>query len=170
MIIELAAIKPTPKQVEWSFSAGDIELEGEDVQLDGTGHFSGEAFRQAQQAHIGGKINAPVLFNCTRCLEPIRKELELEFDSVFVEPGNELTATEVEVSNESLDESVIDAGEIKVSDVVREQILLAVPEQILCKEDCKGLCAKCGSNLNLIDCNCADDDIDPRWAALKNLK
>jgi uncharacterized protein len=94
----------------------------------------------------------------------------VEFDSVFVEPGDASTAAEVEVSNESLDESVIDAGEIRVADVVREQILLAVPEQIFCKDDCKGLCPKCGSNLNLIDCKCADDDIDPRWAALKNLK
>ena len=55
-------------------------------------------------------------------------------------------------------------------EVVREQILLAMPEQVFCWEDCKGLCPKCGTNLNLIDCKCADDEVDPRWAALKSLK
>jgi uncharacterized protein len=53
---------------------------------------------------------------------------------------------------------------------VREQILLNLPEQVFCKEDCKGLCQKCGANRNLIDCKCDSDETDPRWAALKNLK
>ena len=54
--------------------------------------------------------------------------------------------------------------------VKRAQVLLLnLPEQVLCKEDCKGLCPECGTNLNLKDCDCGDKDIDPRWAALKNL-
>jgi uncharacterized protein len=57
-----------------------------------------------------------------------------------------------------------------LTELVREQILLAVPEQVFCREDCKGLCLKCSANRNLIDCNCEEKEIDPRWAALKNLK
>jgi uncharacterized protein len=48
-------------------------------------------------------------------------------------------------------------------------LILETGEPVLCKEDCQGLCLKCGSNLNLIDCKCEDEQIDPRWAALKNL-
>jgi uncharacterized protein len=44
-----------------------------------------------------------------------------------------------------------------------------VPTQVLCRDDCKGLCAKCGANLNLADCDCEDKEIDPRWAELKRL-
>ena len=76
----------------------------------------------------------------------------------------------VEVTIEDLDESPVPGGEIDLKEVVREQIMLALPEQVFCKDDCKGLCPKCGANGNLIDCKCADDEIDPRWAALKNLK
>jgi uncharacterized protein len=60
-------------------------------------------------------------------------------------------------------------GSIDLSEVIREQMILAIPEVVLCKEDCEGLCDKCGKNLNLLNCKCKEDEIDPRWAALKNL-
>jgi uncharacterized protein len=69
-----------------------------------------------------------------------------------------------------LDVDAITSDELDLKEVVREQILLNLPEQEFCGEDCKGLCQKCGTNLNLIDCKCEETEIDPRWAALKNLK
>ena len=66
----------------------------------------------------------------------------------------------VELVRESLD----------LKEIIREQILLNLPEQVFCTPDCKGLCPKCGANRNLIDCNCNETEIDPRWAALKNLR
>ncbi|MEO7658752.1 MAG: DUF177 domain-containing protein, partial [Pyrinomonadaceae bacterium] len=90
--------------------------------------------------------------------------------AVFIDSGKQSTDYVAEVSDEALDESLVEDGKIDMAEVVREQLLLVQPEQIFCREDCKGLCPQCGANLNLIDCKCADDDIDPRWAALKNLK
>ena len=69
-----------------------------------------------------------------------------------------------------MDVSVIEGFEIDLTELVREQILLNLPEQVFCREDCKGLCEKCGANRNLINCNCEEKEIDPRWSALKNLK
>ena len=115
-------------------------------------------------------INADVSLDCTRCLEPTRRHLEIPFHAVFVDVTDVETGAEAEIADELLDESLVDDGNINIADVIREQILLAVPEQIFCREDCKGLCQKCGANLNLIDCKCADDEVDPRWAALKGLK
>jgi uncharacterized protein len=94
----------------------------------------------------------------------------LPFRAIFVDSADEDVNAEAEVSDDALDESPVADGRIDMAEVVREQLLLAMPEQIFCREDCLGLCPKCGSNLNLIDCKCADDEIDPRWAALKNLK
>ena len=65
--------------------------------------------------------------------------------------------------------SVFDGKGIDVDEVVKEQILLAVPTRMLCREDCKGICPECGTDLNKGECACKKDDIDPRWAALKNL-
>jgi len=65
---------------------------------------------------------------------------------------------------------VFEGDELDLTELVREQILLNLPEQTFCNPDCKGLCPKCGQNRNLIDCNCEENETDPRWAALKNLK
>jgi len=57
-----------------------------------------------------------------------------------------------------------------LDDVVREQVLLAVPLKVTCREDCKGLCTHCGQNLNQRQCSCAVQVEEPRWAALKEIR
>ncbi len=170
MIIDPANVGTTAKKIDLTFDPAEIDLEGEIVSLTGKVAFSGETQRLGERAHVRGAINSDVLLDCTRCLEPIAKHLEIPFDAVFVDASEEETNAEAEVADGELDESLVEDDKIDMTEVVREQILLAVPEQIFCREDCKGLCPQCGANLNLIDCKCAGDDIDPRWAALKNLK
>ena len=58
---------------------------------------------------------------------------------------------------------------LRLEDVVREQVLLTLPGRTLCKEDCKGLCAQCGQNLNEGSCGCHSEVRDPRWSALAGL-
>jgi uncharacterized protein len=53
--------------------------------------------------------------------------------------------------------------------VLREQVLLAVPLKVICRQDCKGLCPQCGKNLNTESCSCAEPT-DERWSALKELR
>ena len=74
------------------------------------------------------------------------------------------------LSEEELSVSVFDGESIDVDEIVKEQILLAVPARTLCREDCQGMCPECGVDLNTGQCNCAVDEVDPRWAALKDLK
>jgi uncharacterized protein len=57
-----------------------------------------------------------------------------------------------------------------LEDVIKEQLLLAVPLRAICREDCKGLCPQCGRNRNLEPCNCSNQTQDPRWAALEDIK
>ena len=170
MIVELASIGKTPKTIEEKFEPADIDLVGESVSLTGPAVFTGETVQAASRAHVRGTLEADVALDCVRCLEPVEQHLDIEFDSVFVDAAEETDRTDVEVTDEALDESLVENGLIDTAEVVREQILLAIPDQVFCREDCKGLCPKCGANLNLIDCKCSDDDIDPRWAALRNLK
>ncbi|MBN1225748.1 MAG: DUF177 domain-containing protein, partial [Deltaproteobacteria bacterium] len=76
---------------------------------------------------------------------------------------------EIELEREDLDIGFYKEGIIDLTEVVREQILLAVPMIPICKEDCKGLCPYCGQNLNQCKCVCAGKTIDPRWSKLQNL-
>ena len=68
------------------------------------------------------------------------------------------------------DEEVFDGKVIDLEPLVREQVLLSLPMNALCREDCKGLCAQCGQNLNEKACGCETKFVDPRFAALKNIK
>jgi uncharacterized protein len=170
MIVELSSIGATPKAIDEQFGPSEIDLSGENITLKGPVLFAGEAFRAAARAHIRGTLTADIRLDCTRCLESIQTRLEVPFDSVFVDAAEETDEIETEVTDEALDESLVQNGVIDIAEVVREQILLAMPETVLCKDGCKGLCPQCGANLNLIDCKCSDDDIDPRWAALQEIK
>lgn len=170
MIIELANVGTTVKKLELQFDPAEIDLEGEVVTLTDKATLDGELFRSERGAQLDGHLRADVSLDCTRCLDPIAKTIDLKFRAVFVDASAENKADEHEVKEEALDESFVEDGQIDLAEVVREQILLAMPEQVFCWEDCKGLCPKCGTNLNLIDCKCADDEVDPRWAALKSLK
>ena len=169
MLIDLASVGTSSKQLELSFESQKIDLEGEALIEESVG-LSAEIVRVGSRTRLSGTIKANVLVSCTRCLESIRREFDIAFQDIFVDASEESTREEAEVGTEELDESLITSGEIDLTEVVREQILLELPKQIFCKEDCRGLCPKCGGNLNLIDCNCIDDEIDPRWAALQNLK
>ena len=170
MIIDLANVGTTAKIIERTFEPAEIDLEGERVTLSGKVAFNGEIERVNGKGNLRGTIKTAVLLDCSRCLEPVAMHLEFPSRAIFVDLSDENTDAEAEVCDEALDESLVEGGRIDMAEVVREQILLAIPEQIFCREDCKGLCPKCGANLNLIDCKCADDELDPRWAALKNLK
>ena len=168
MIIDLASVVTTLKPLELSLSADKIDLDGE-AELTDDVTFSGNIFAKDGKVHVDGSIKANVLLDCTRCLEQVTRHFDILFDDVFVDASEENRDDEIEIEAEAMDESLVIGGKIDMRDVVREQILLALPEQVFCKDDCKGLCPKCGGNRNLIDCKCEEKEIDPRWAALQNL-
>jgi uncharacterized protein len=169
MIIDLDSVGKIAKTIAIEFDPAEIDLEGENAKLNGNAKFTGESQLVDGKVHVRGRLGAELMLSCTRCLEPVEKHLDISFDDVFVDATEEPRANEIEVGSDELDESLVIDGKIDIAEVVREQLLLALPDQVFCKEVCKGLCQKCGANRNLIDCNCADNEIDPRWAALRNL-
>jgi uncharacterized protein len=77
---------------------------------------------------------------------------------------------EVELSGDELDLSFYEGDQVDLSPLVREQIILALPTRPLCRDNCKGLCASCGINLNTQACSCTVSGGDPRLAVLRTLK
>ena len=169
MTIDLANVVPRPKAIEIGFTPNEIDLDIDGTQLVRDVLFRGETERVDEKAHVRGTISTEVSVDCTRCLEPIDTKLEISFDAVFVETADEHGEIETALVAEQLDESVAEEGRIDLAEVVREQILLGLSEHKYCRDDCRGLCPKCGGNRNLIDCKCEENEIDPRWAALKDI-
>jgi uncharacterized protein len=118
------------------------------------------ATRISEGIYISGRLNSHILLECVRCLEDANVPLTLDIDELFYYPP-EAAPAETYVVGEN--------GFINLSPLVRELALLDTPIQPLCRPDCQGLCMICGQNLNEGDCDCEDDEIDPRLEALKNL-
>lgn len=119
---------------------------------------------------LKGYINTEVKTNCHRCLSttiiPVNTVIEEELvyfaDLRYL---GDLSQDEIEEKYLVFTNDIID-----LTDVVRENIFSALPYKILCSEECRGLCIKCGQNLNIKDCNCSTEEIDPRLAILAKLK
>ncbi len=170
MIIDLSSVGAEPKTITRTFDVNEIDLAGEDVELTRPVEIAGEISKLGKKTTLTGTITTAISRDCTRCLEPVKSGLMFEFETSFLDADDADTKAEAEVAPEDLDVSLVEDGKVSLADIIREQILLALPIQNFCRQDCQGLCQKCGANLNLIDCKCTDEDVDPRWAALKNLK
>ncbi len=170
MIIDLITLRDSPFEFEFSLAPEEIDLESDDANLKTAAGVKGKLTRHIAQTDVEGTIRAELEVECTRCLQKIDKEFEFAFEAAFVTPENFTEAKEAELNANDLDVSVFEGDKLDLTELVREQILLNLPEQVFCKEDCRGLCEKCGANRNLIDCSCKEKEIDPRWQGLRELK
>jgi uncharacterized protein len=107
---------------------------------------------------VRGTLRAPWTAACSRCLEPVAGEVAVHVDELF-------EAMPLEGETYPLEEDVID-----LEPMVRDALLLELPLAPLCRPDCAGLCPTCGANRNEERCDCATDELDPRWAALRSLE
>ncbi len=131
-----------------------------------------ELERRRRQLFLTGHVKTSGKFVCDRCLSDFSKDISVDYRMAYVyeikgsdgvgRAENPEAGDEVTVIQES-------ANEIDIAEDVREYILLSVPMKLLCREDCAGLCGKCGANLNNGPCNCAKDEADPRWDKLKQI-
>jgi DUF177 domain-containing protein len=120
---------------------------------------------------VAGNVATDLEILCARCLDPVHYPIQREFDLLYRPAGSDSGGDkEVELHDKDASISYYEGDGLELEDVLREQMLLAVPIKTLCSENCKGLCPHCGKNLNTDGCECAQDASDPRWDALKELK
>ena len=110
---------------------------------------------------VTGELEATTMVRCSRCLEATKAGLATRVLEMFVAPGHEDAAED--------DSYRITGMELDLEPMVRDAIGLALPINPLCRIDCRGICAGCGTNLNEGVCVCSRDDVDPRWAPLSGL-
>jgi uncharacterized protein len=121
-----------------------------------------------------GKMEAAVETNCVRCLEPFRIAIREQLDLLYLPQSKNVGSgedkdEERELEEEDLAVSFFRDDRIDLNQMIWEQVYLALPMKPLCNDDCRGLCSKCGTNLNLSECGCERDFVDPRLAGLKSL-
>jgi uncharacterized protein len=160
--------------------------------LDGFGHATGYVAREPATLsakvtrtsgafELSGTVPLSLRGECKRCLKSVDVTVPIDFRLNLVstarvpakaakEEPSEADHNRGTFELEDADEEVVEGGVVDLLDVVREQILLALPSDMVCAETCLGLCPMCGKNLNDGECACPGPDPDPRWASLKGLK
>lgn len=163
MKIQISGLSEGIHQYTFEVRAREIEL--------------GEQFRETLTVHatldktptqilLSATIHTHGTFECDRCIAPFSVTLSPSYTMVYVYEGND---------SGHLDPSefqMIPSGTnmINIAEDVRQTLLLAVPLKLLCSEQCKGLCARCGKNLNDGACSCREEIVDTRWERLRQLR
>jgi uncharacterized protein len=142
--------------------ADDTLFDGLEFQLSGDVHLTGRLMEAGTGRYYWhGRLATKVTRPCRRCLVPVSVEVSSNVEVLFTEDETADDPAAYVIPRKTME---IDPGV-----AVREELILAVPEFVLCAEDCRGICAGCGTDLNVGSCTCVPEP-DQRWAALKALK
>ena len=134
--------------LEGSFEPGAIDFTGKNFRQVGPLVWSATVERAGEEIRIAGNLTATVESSCSRCLEPAAVRSK-SFDLFFRERDEELfDEDDVELTEEDTRTAFFTGTQLAIGDILREQVLLALPMKALCRVDCKGLCPVCGTNLN----------------------
>ncbi len=117
------------------------------------------------QIILDADIHLKAKFECDRCSNEYYANVDTNYRMVYLFRIEKEDDESINVSYLPLETDKID-----ISKDVKDYSLLAIPMKKLCRENCKGLCAKCGKDLNEGECNCGNNEIDPRWLPLQELK
>jgi uncharacterized protein len=160
--IRISRLSDGTHEYHFTSNPGEIGLEDNfknsvtvDVRLD----------KASRQMYLRSDIRTSGSFQCDRCLEVFDQELSTHFNMMYVYDEldtKQFPADEVHVLSP-------DTVSIDIAEDVRQMVELSVPLKLLCREDCKGLCPRCGTNWNHESCTCAEEKGDSRWTKLKDV-
>ena len=132
------------------------------------------ALRIGDLVEIDGDIETSVRLPCSRCLQPFETPLKSSFTLTYMQQAADVMEDtepqEVELSAEDMGIVYFQGEKINLKDTIQEQVVMAFPLRALCKQDCKGLCPKCGADLNEDPCDCDRRSSPGKFAVLENLK
>lgn len=170
MRIELVSLEDGKGEFAHVYQPEELDLADERVTLCGAASLSGEIRHSGAEVFVDGHVDTCAQVDCDRCLNPVQLPVNSDFSLEYITGSDYESNHSAELTEEVMSVSVFDGEAIDLDEIAKEQILLSVPTRSLCRTDCKGFCPICGVDKNVNECGCEDREIDPRWAALKDLK
>jgi uncharacterized protein len=152
--------------------AGEIDYESKISQLsvlhsEGTAQLLNHTLGEIR---VQGDLNVTIGSTCDRCVEPATFPVENHFDLVYMPASGAKTGGEDEIDATGVEVGYYEGSGLALNDVLREVVLLALPMQLVCSEDCKGICPVCGQNRNQQECGCHQEAADDRWNKLRDFR
>ena len=173
MFLSIKEMELRKVRFDETFAPGELNFEEDQIQQAGPLHAQGTAELLANtdgEVRIQGQLEVLMEAECDRCLGRARFPVNTSFD-LFYRPMSFIAKDEdVEIDEGEAQLGFYTGGGMDLEDILREQILLVMPMQRVCREDCKGICPSCGKNRNETPCDCKRDPAGDRWSALQGLK
>ncbi len=163
--LSLSAVSREEVRVRTEIPPDHPMWEGTEVQLSGPLHVELDARSVGEGVYVRGTIRGRIRIPCRRCLAETERELDEPVDFLF----DLLRGDEEEIEGEVYPLPAR-GDDLDLTDALREQVLLRVPQYVLCREECRGLCPRCGADLNAAPCDCGPEEEDSPWDALKKIK
>ena len=116
------------------------------------------------------RLNADTDLTCSRCLSTFHRPLTLKFEEEYLPTVDVFTGAPLDTNGDSNSFTINQHHVLYLQEAIRQYALMVTPMKPLCDENCAGLCPICGKNLNEGSCDCPQQEIDPRWAKLKQLQ
>ena len=170
MRIDLEKLEESSGRFSGTYEVGQLSLDEPALTFITATDVQGRANRKDGAVELSGELHAKLAGSCARCLKKVELAINVEFTERFVRAVDWRNEEQHELQKEDLDLAVFDGEGIELDDLVKEEILLAVPGQVLCNEDCKGLCPICGIDRNEATCTCESNVVDQRWEKLKDFR
>lgn len=155
------------------FPAGEIDFGEDQLQQIGNLHAEGQAEllnHTLGEIRVKGKLSVELELPCDRCLDPVRHRVDGPFDLFYRPAPKGPQPHEIAIDEGEAEIGFYEGAGMELSEILREHILLSLPMHAICQEGCAGICPQCGQNRNTGSCNCTEQHVDDRWAALRGLR
>ena len=146
------------KNIDLSLDLSEEEYNGEHPFITPV-RVLGQIENKAQVVRLVFSVKFALKLHCDRCMDEFRREYEFSSEHILVK----------ELNTDNDDYVVCEDSMLDIDETVRADLFLELPNKVLCKEVCKGLCSQCGKNLNFDSCECEKKSVDPRLAVLGEL-
>lgn len=169
LLLDISQMREARARLDRTYAADVLPSDADVYRLVEPVRLGADVLRDRDQFRVTGTVETAIELTCSRCLESFRVPVRESFDVLFLPHVEAPSDEETEVEDEDLTtgfyrDQVIDLGQL-----MQEQFYLAAPMKPLCRDDCRGLCSMCGTNLNAGACQCTHEWQDPRLAGLRTL-
>ncbi len=171
MLIEIEDLQPEPLHVHHVYPIKEITFSHDDAVLSAPVSIDFVLSHNDRDLHVDGTIETSIRCKCSRCTKEFSRSIAAGFDLSYVpQPKWSSGDAEIELKYDEMEVGFYDGIALDVDLMALEQVELAIPMKIVCKEDCKGLCYKCGADLNEGTCLCKNEESNSRMSVLLDFK
>jgi uncharacterized protein len=170
MFLDVKELAVRKLRIRRSYAPGSVDYHTTEMKQVEPLEVTATAELLEDQIRVEGNFETKIELVCARCLEPVVEDVSKSFDLFYSPLPKEAKPKEDQLKDDDTEIGFYQGEGLFLADILKEQVLLALPFKVICRSDCRGLCPSCGANLNHEECRCETHATDTRMAPLARLK